>query len=65
MAKERLISAAPVNDGSGKQFVVFMGKSDLERPESDKFAQGSVYIDTDTGKRYLYDEEDGWPQRSE
>ena len=63
--KPRVISSEFLQDGSGKKFVVFMGKSSLERPVSDLYAQGSVWIDTDTGKRYLYDEENGWPQRGE
>ena len=64
MDKARVISAEFLQDGSGKKFVVIMGKSSMERPESDLYAQGSVYIDADTGNAWFWDEDSGWPERS-
>lgn len=64
MDKARVISAEFLQDGSGKKHVVIMGKSSMERPESDLYAQGSIYIDADTGKAWFWDEDTGWPERS-
>ena len=64
LEKARVISSTFLEDGSGKKFTVFMGKSNLVRPEYDYLAQGSIWIDTDTKKSYYYDEENGWPERS-
>lgn len=57
MEQARVISAEFLNDGSGKKHVVIMGKSGMTKPVNEIYAQGSVYIETDTGDSYWYDED--------
>ena len=60
MGKKRVISAEFLSDGSGKKHVVIIGTSEDEKPVLDIYAQGSLFIETDTSDAYWYDEDDGW-----
>ena len=56
--KVRTISADFLEDGSGKKFYVFTGKSTAEKPVNDTIAMGSMFLEIDTDKTYKFDEDD-------
>lgn len=61
MAKIRVISDLPVVDDSGNLLHVqeLAGSSSEAKPTAG-MANGSMYLETDTGKIALFDEDDGW-----
>lgn len=61
MAKIRVISDIPVMDDSGNLLHIqeLAGPSDETKPTAG-MANGSLYLETDTGLISVYDEDDGW-----
>lgn len=61
MSKIRTISDIPCMDDSGNllHIVELAGDSNESKP-TDGIANGSMYLETDTGKIALFDEDDGW-----
>lgn len=61
MAKIRVISDLPVMDDSGNILHVqeLAGDSNESKP-TDGIANGSLYLETDTGLISVFDEDDGW-----
>ena len=61
MAKIRVISDLPVMDDSGNILHIqeLAGDSNESKP-TDGIANGSIYLETDTGLISVFDEDDGW-----
>lgn len=61
MAKIRVISDIPVMDDSGNLLHIqeLAGSSDEPKP-TDGMANGSLFLETDTGLISVFDEDDGW-----
>lgn len=61
MAKIRVISDLPVMDDSGNILHIqeLAGDSNESKP-TDGIANGSLYLETDTGLISVFDEDDGW-----
>lgn len=61
MAKIRVISDTPTMDDSGNllHILELAGPSDESKP-TDGVANGSLFLETDTGLISVYDEDDGW-----
>ena len=61
MAKIRVISDLPVMDDSGNILHVqeLAGNSNESKPTAG-MANGSLYLETDTGLISVFDEDDGW-----
>lgn len=47
-------------EGTQLRIQTFYGRSDEEKPTGPDIAPGSLLIETDTHKRYMWDAEDGW-----
>ena len=61
MAKIRVISDIPCLDDSGNVLHIkeLAGPSDVTKPTAG-MANGSLYLETDTGLISVFDEDDGW-----
>jgi len=61
MSKIRVLKDTLTTDDSGNilHIVELAGDSSESKP-TDGIANGSMYLETDTRKVYLYDEDDGW-----
>ena len=61
MAKIRVISDIPVMDDSGNILHIqeLAGDSNESKPTTG-MANGSLYLETDTGMISVFDEDDGW-----
>lgn len=60
--KIRILDEQPAeNAGSLLYIRTLAGSSDASKPTS-TLANGSVFIETDTGKVYIFDEDDGWTE---
>ncbi len=60
--KIRILDEQPAeNAGSLLYIRTLAGSSDASKPTS-LLANGSVFIETDTGKVYIFDEDDGWTE---
>lgn len=61
MSKIRVISDIPVMDDSGNVLHIqeLAGPSSGTKP-TDGMANGSLFLETDTGYIYVFDEDDGW-----
>lgn len=61
MAKIRVISDLPVLDDSGNILHIqeLAGDSNESKPTTG-MANGSLYLETDTGLISVFDEDDGW-----
>lgn len=61
MDKIRVISDLPVMDDSGNILHIqeLAGDSNESKP-TDGIANGSLYLETDTGLISVFDEDDGW-----
>ena len=61
MAKIRVISDIPVMDDSGNLLHIqeLAGSSDESKPTAG-MANGSLFLETDTGLISVFDEDDGW-----
>lgn len=57
MSKTRTINAEFLQDGSGKKYFEFYGKSTYEKPVHGRIATGSYFFEVDTSDVYFYDEE--------
>ena len=61
MSKIRVLKDTPVMDDSGNLLhVVELAGDSSETKPTTGIAKGSMYMETDTRKVYLYDEDDGW-----
>jgi hypothetical protein len=61
MAKIRVISDLPVMDDDGNLLhVQELAGSSSETKPTDGMANGSLYLETDTGLISVFDEDDGW-----
>lgn len=63
MAKIRILKDTPVMNDSGLilHAVEMAGPSSETKPTAG-LANGSMFLETDTRKVYLFDEDDGWDQ---
>ena len=61
MSKIRVLKDTLTTDDSGNilHIVELAGDSNESKPTTG-IANGSMYLETDTRKVYLYDEDDGW-----
>jgi len=61
MSKIRTLKDTLTTDASGNilHIVELAGNSSESKPTTG-IANGSMYLETDTRKVYLYDEDDGW-----
>lgn len=61
MSKIRVLKDTLTTDDSGNilHIVELAGDSSESKPTTG-IANGSMYLETDTRKVYLYDEDDGW-----
>ena len=61
MSKIRVLKDTLTTDASGNilHIVELAGDSSETKPTTG-IANGSMYLETDTRKVYLYDEDDGW-----
>lgn len=61
MPKIRVISDTPALDDSGTVLhIQELAGSSSETKPTDGMANGSLYLETDTGKISVYDEDAGW-----
>lgn len=63
MSKIRVLHKAPVLNDLGVilSVVELAGPSSESKPTTG-FANGSLFLETDTGKIYIFDEDDGWKE---
>lgn len=63
MSKIRVIHKSPVLNDLGVilSVVELAGPSSESKPTTG-FANGSLFLETDTGKIFIFDEDDGWSE---